>query len=119
MGKIDSIPYEENAFAEFFFQDKEDYENYTKSMKIIMESGEKQDREDLVGEMLDYLDSAKEQLATGNKILAAFYYGHANAIADFLRDFYDAPPQIIESTVGNDFMFLDHELFSGEECYLP
>ena len=112
MRKIDFIPYEENAFAKFFFQDKEDYENYQKSMKIIFESGEKQDTADLASEMRDYLDSAKEQLEIGNKILAAFYYGNANSISDFLRDFYDIPPQIIDSTIGNDFMFLDHELFS-------
>lgn len=115
MSKNDKVPYEENAFAKFFFQDKEDYDSYVNFMDKILESGEKQDTADLAGEMRDYLDSAKEQLAVGNKVLAAFYYGNANSISEFLHDFYDIPPEIIDSAIGNDFMLLDHELFSDAD----
>lgn len=68
-------------------------------------------QDDLCCKIQNYLKSAKEQLEIGHKTLAAFYYGNANAIYDFLSNFHNEYLVLIDATCGNDFIFLDHELF--------
>lgn len=113
MSKNDTELFDESVFKPFLSD--EEYKNYLKHEKQMKKVPRNTRLINLVNKMQNYLQSAKEQLENGNKTLAAFYYGNANAIYDFLCVYYEGQQILFDVAIGNDFMFLDHELFTFEE----